>query len=222
MRKAKEVPELLTALKSETLLLSNARRIAPIINQTNQKFWITQASAYSNRELEKVIKTHFPETEKRETIRTVSETKVSITIEVTHEELEILKKSQDLQAKKAKENISMAKAIVGSAKTYIERHDPVEKAKRSKGLVTLPGQPSKTIPARYLHCVHKRDQGRCTYIYPDGKRCTHTRFIELHHILPRSTGGTHESANLTTLCSGHHQGVHQKPKEAISLHVGTL
>jgi monoamine oxidase len=178
MRKSKEVPELLTAIKSETLLLSNARRIAPLLNQENQKFWITQASASSNRELEKVIKTHFPEMQKRETLRTVSETRVSLTIEITHQELEILERSQDLQSKSARESISMAKAIVGSAKTYIEKHDPIEKAKRTKRLVTLPAKNSKTIPTSSRHAVHKRDQGQCMHIYSDGKRCTHRRFTE--------------------------------------------
>jgi hypothetical protein len=159
-----------------------------------------------------VIKTNFPEREKRETIRTVSENKVSITIEVTHEELEILKRSQDLQSKSARENVSLAKAIINSVKTHIEKHDPVEKAKRSKRLVTLPVKASKAIPASSLHFVNKRDQGRCTHIYPDGKRCPHRRFTDIHHIIPLFQGGTHDPANLTTLCSGHHRGVHRRSK----------
>jgi 5-methylcytosine-specific restriction endonuclease McrA len=46
----------------------------------------------------------------------------------------------------------------------------------------------------------------------DGHRCTgcgETRFLELHHVIPREQGGGNEPANLITLCSRCHRFAHQ-------------
>jgi hypothetical protein len=55
--------------------------------------------------------------------------------------------------------------------------------------------------------VLHRDGGKCTV-----PRCRSARFIEIHHIVPRSEGGSHDASNLTSLCDGHH----------IALHAGTM
>jgi 5-methylcytosine-specific restriction endonuclease McrA len=39
--------------------------------------------------------------------------------------------------------------------------------------------------------------------------CDHTRFLELHHIIPRRLGGTNKKANLQVLCSACHQIYHE-------------
>jgi hypothetical protein len=61
------------------------------------------------------------------------------------------------------------------------------------------------IPAHIAHAVHLRDQRRCTETLPSGHRCNEGRWIDIHHIQPISQGGTHELANLITLCSAHHK-----------------
>ncbi|MEO8845990.1 MAG: HNH endonuclease, partial [Kofleriaceae bacterium] len=51
--------------------------------------------------------------------------------------------------------------------------------------------------------VLHRDGGKCTV-----PRCRSARFIEIHHIVPRSEGGSHDATNLTPLCDGHHKHLH--------------
>jgi 5-methylcytosine-specific restriction endonuclease McrA len=58
--------------------------------------------------------------------------------------------------------------------------------------------------------VLHRDGGKCTV-----PRCRSARFIEVHHIVPRSEGGGHDASNLTALCDGHHVALHEH-KLAIS------
>ena len=52
--------------------------------------------------------------------------------------------------------------------------------------------------------VLHRDGGKCTV-----PRCRSARFIEIHHIVPRSEGGSHDASNLTSLCDGHHKAMHE-------------
>ena len=40
--------------------------------------------------------------------------------------------------------------------------------------------------------------------------CLHTRYLEIHHIVPRSRGGGNEVENLVCLCSGCHGLVHER------------
>jgi hypothetical protein len=108
----------------------------------------------------------------------------------------------------------LEEALVQVLEVYIEKQDPVRKASRvlqkkptlEVGAVT--GQ-VKTIPAVSRHETHLRDQGQCAYRNPaTGERCSEAKWIELHHIRPKSRGGSHASANLSTLCSGHHRMLH--------------
>jgi len=108
------------------------------------------------------------------------------------------------------------------AELYLEKKDPVEKATR---LVAKPdscrvektSKPSipfvrQTIPAQLRHQVHLRDKGRCSYTAPNGKVCTNSRWIQIHHIIPISHGGMNRLENLKTLCSAHHRMMHEPPK----------
>ncbi|MBU2502534.1 HNH endonuclease, partial [bacterium] len=53
--------------------------------------------------------------------------------------------------------------------------------------------------------VLARDGHRC-----QGPGCTNTRFLEVHHVLPRARGGTNRPDNLITLCSACHRHIHDK------------
>ncbi|NNL12612.1 MAG: DUF222 domain-containing protein [Acidimicrobiia bacterium] len=60
------------------------------------------------------------------------------------------------------------------------------------------GPTTRVVPPKVRRLVLNRDGG-CTI---DG--CTSRYRLEIHHIIPRSQGGTHDLENLTTLCWWHH------------------
>ncbi|MFH2050982.1 MAG: HNH endonuclease, partial [bacterium] len=62
-----------------------------------------------------------------------------------------------------------------------------------------------TIPPRVRRRVLARDGHRC-----QGSGCTNTRFLEVHHLVPRARGGTNRPDNLITLCSACHRHIHDK------------
>jgi len=66
------------------------------------------------------------------------------------------------------------------------------------------------LTAAQKHAVHLRDQGRCTFHDPKThQRCTIERWVHIHHIRPQAQGGSNTPDNLQTLCSHHHDLVHQ-------------
>lgn len=63
---------------------------------------------------------------------------------------------------------------------------------------------SQDIPPAVRRLVMRRDGGRC--VVP-GCRCA--SFVDVHHIVPRAEGGSHEPANLVVMCAAHHRAVHR-------------
>ena len=53
--------------------------------------------------------------------------------------------------------------------------------------------------------VYARDQGQCTFVAQDGRRCGAREFIEFDHIEPRALGGPPTAANLRLRCRAHNQ-----------------
>jgi 5-methylcytosine-specific restriction endonuclease McrA len=62
---------------------------------------------------------------------------------------------------------------------------------------------SRHIPAAVKRAVYERDQGRCTYIAPNGRRCSERHGLEFDHIVPYGRGGDHSVGNLRLACRAH-------------------
>jgi hypothetical protein len=60
------------------------------------------------------------------------------------------------------------------------------------------------IPPALPRAVLRRDERRCRVA-----GCRNATFLDLHHIRPRSEGGSHSADNLVTLCSAHHRALHR-------------
>ena len=93
------------------------------------------------------------------------------------------------------------------------RVEPVSSTNRSSAPAAGKHSTSKgtrpSLPRALVHQIHLRDGGQCTYQSSQGMRCTNRRWLEFHHVIPRELGGTDNLENLTTLCSIHHNGIHQ-------------
>ena len=65
-----------------------------------------------------------------------------------------------------------------------------------------------TIPPKMRREVQARDRYRCRR-----KGCGHTRYLHVHHVVPRADGGSNEAENLVTLCSACHDLWHRRGGE---------
>jgi 5-methylcytosine-specific restriction endonuclease McrA len=65
------------------------------------------------------------------------------------------------------------------------------------------GHVARVIPPATRNAVMHRDRWGCAV-----PGCSYKLWVQVHHIVPRHTGGDHREDNLTTLCSAHHRAVH--------------
>jgi len=64
-------------------------------------------------------------------------------------------------------------------------------------------QPSTTVPTAIQRALRARD-GHCQY-----PGCTHSRYVDGHHIVHWSAGGETKLDNLILLCRRHHRYLHE-------------
>jgi hypothetical protein len=86
-------------------------------------------------------------------------------------------------------NVERATVEVGAPKSEF-----IQSAKRSRH-----------IAAAVARDVYVRDEGRCTFVSLEGRRCGERRFLEVDHILPWATGGEQTAANLRLRCASHNR-----------------
>jgi hypothetical protein len=64
------------------------------------------------------------------------------------------------------------------------------------------GRKTRTIPTALRRALQRRDKG-CRY-----PGCTHTRFVDAHHVHHWAHGGATRLDNLVLLCRRHHRAIH--------------
>ena len=65
------------------------------------------------------------------------------------------------------------------------------------------GHKRKTIRPAVRQAVLTRDHDRCSL-----PSCRNTLWVDVHHIIPKSQGGSHKESNLLCLCGAHHRLLH--------------
>ena len=87
-----------------------------------------------------------------------------------------------------------------------ELDEPAQAQPVSSPHVSSPVAPVRvraTIPPAVRRRVLERDHHRCQI-----PGCRHTLDLDVHHIVPRADGGTHDPRYLITLCGAHHRAIH--------------
>lgn len=63
----------------------------------------------------------------------------------------------------------------------------------------------KRIPNQVRRAVAERDDGCCTFVSADGRRCRSRRLLQIHHEQPWARGGADSLDNLRLLCAEHNR-----------------
>jgi hypothetical protein len=86
-----------------------------------------------------------------------------------------------------------------SAHVGARARQPVDSDARTPG-----ARAKQSVRPVIRRAVLRRDQHRC--VVPG---CRNSRFLEIHHVVPRAEGGENDADNLITLCGAHHRAAHR-------------
>ena len=99
-----------------------------------------------------------------------------------------------------------AKATVPTSKGDLALSAAELDRARCDGRISIPGERNKaSIPPAVRRLVLTHARHRC-----ERPGCDHTRFLEVHHRIPRSRGGTNDPSNLMVVCSTCHALLHRR------------
>jgi hypothetical protein len=129
-RKAKEVPRLQEAIKKNELTVSRARRITSVVTNENAFDFILKAQTLTQRELEKEVVRANPKAAVIERSRYVTPERLELKLGASEDLLMKLRRAQDIESQRAGRHCSLEETIAAALGIYLERKDPVEKAKR--------------------------------------------------------------------------------------------
>lgn len=105
-------------------------------------------------------------------------------------------------------------ALAKALEDCLEKRDPRRKVLRAEKRKTAknskPEAKTKAdgryIPAAVKAVVYTRDDGRCTFVALDGRRCCEKRRLQYDHIKPFALGGSSTDPwNLRLLCQAHNR-----------------
>ena len=228
-RKAALIPELQLAVVERRMSVSLASRLVAALTPENAGELIAFALAHTSREVDEECARRNPQRDARDRAKPTGGGRVTLTVTVSREIHELIKRVQSLEARRGK-GAGLERALGAATEEYLDGRDPVRKAARAQAgkpaeapaspdpcmdwnkqkFMTLAADKRRVpLTAAQRHAVHSRDGGRCAHVGESGKRCASDRYVDLHHVRPVSKGGGNEHSNLTALCSFHHDLVHQ-------------
>jgi 5-methylcytosine-specific restriction endonuclease McrA len=152
-RKSREVPKLQEMIRDQKVSISNARMIAPILTYQNQEKWLSAAASLPKRALEKEIAKEHPKTITQEQTRYVTENRLELKIGISERLEEKLRHAQSLASSQAGKVIDLEGTLEELVDFYLQKNDPIEKAKRieSRGAKKVnpdEPKPSNKLPTR--------------------------------------------------------------------------
>lgn len=211
VRTSKEIPALAQAVIEGRATITNARRICSVITPHNQSEWINLVCECPQAVIQKCVAMASPKAAVEEKLTYVAESTLKLELGVSEDWATLLKETKDLMSTKERRAFSTEEALFILMTEFKTKNDPVKKAERAmkrKQKTSGSKRRSRYRQAGVEHEVNLRDQNQCTYVDQNGERCQEKRWLEKHHIIEFSKGGTHEAANLETLCSAHHRMKH--------------
>ncbi len=129
-RKAKEVPALKEEIRAGNITVSKARRIVPVLREENQQHWLNLAKTVSKKELEKKVAASAPGLAVQEIAKYVQADRIKIQLGVSEDLMKMVERVQDIVSQKSRKVATIEDAVRAMAELYIDREDPLEKAKR--------------------------------------------------------------------------------------------
>ena len=145
-RKSREVPELKEEITKGALTVSKARKITAVINPENKSHWIELAKTAPQSKVEREVAKENPQEarkgrmdfvhpqneiqEKVAILQQPSVVRVQLQVGISEKLMMKIRRAQDLVGQKSRNPVGLEETLESLVDLFLERHDPVEKAKR--------------------------------------------------------------------------------------------
>jgi hypothetical protein len=136
---AAKLPDLQSAIIEGDISVSMAKRVLPVINESNEEKWVHDLKTKTKREIEKEVARENPRAAVPDQAKYVTEDLMEMRFGISEENYQILLRSQDLCSQAMGRKFSMEETLVHLAREFNKRKDPVEKAQRAQDRTTQTG-----------------------------------------------------------------------------------
>jgi hypothetical protein len=136
-QRARVIPAFREAVSKGELSLSQARRIAGVIEKDTAQEWILLAKTLSQKALERKVSELSPRRKVKEGFTPLAEELSKLTLVVTVEEEAKFEKAQDILSQKKKKSATYQETLMAGIELFLHKHDPIEKAKRSSSRLMI-------------------------------------------------------------------------------------
>lgn len=214
-------PEIYTMLRDGRLTLSAIGEIAQVITPENKEELLTKSEGKSKAQVQSITaqfqapvaaKPRAVVRAKRVIVQAdiapnlfdqtpeapldTVENRYTVSLEVDSEFMGLYEKAKALIGHRP-----MAEVLRKALTDLVEKRTPHPVKPLTKPSV----QSSRYIPRSVRAEVYRRDRARCTFVAPDGHRCTETVGLQYDHIQPYALGGQSIPENLRLTCPAHNQ-----------------
>ncbi|HEY5376442.1 MAG TPA: HNH endonuclease signature motif containing protein [Polyangiaceae bacterium] len=218
-RVCRRFPDAFARVARGELHLSALCAMSPHLNSENAAELFDACSHRTRRQVEEALAKRFPRADVRAQLRSLpgglgldplSDNRYGVHFTADGEFRDLLEKARALTSHRIP-----AGDLAGLMKLGLEaliretekkRFAVGRKAKaHPPGGRDVEGRRSRHVPAAVARAIYLRDDGRCTFVAQDGKRCAARDFVEIDHIDPFATGGQPTVENLRLRCRAHNQ-----------------
>jgi hypothetical protein len=211
MRLIREIPEYETKLKDGLVNEGNLSKAQTFFNQLKKNGneyskeekldLLGQIEGKSSRQTDQLFASISPESAREEKTKPMNEKETEIRFTADRALMEKLEKLRNLLGHKLGDQ-KYASLIGELADLALKKLEP--QPTPTLGLEKVVSE-TRYIPAKVKRAVWTRDQGRCTHMGPEGKRCESKYALQYEHVFPFGKGGKSTVENLKLLCLAHNQ-----------------
>lgn len=175
-RMCDKAPEIEDQIRSGELSVSKVRKICSVLTKENKKIWLLKAKTLSQKLLEREVAAENPKEKVQESLRYISKDRLKLVLGLSEAAYEKLERVLDLESQKKKKSVSIEDGIESLLDLYLEKQDPVRKAKRS--IQRKAQQKTKQASQRIFGQNQIQAKNRITHLPSRGKFAT---LLRLQH-----------------------------------------
>ena len=231
-RVCRKFPQVFARVAQGALNLTTLCALNPHLSQENAEELFEACGNRSRLQVEEILAARFPKADVRERVRVeaLSPDRYGVQFTADSEFRELLERaralvSHQLPGGTMNDVLKLAlKALVRDTEKRrfaigrkprqvkavgrvqsLKSHSPGEYAPDEHAAEAPESKSTRHVPAAVAREVYVRDQGRCTFVAKDGRRCGSRVFVEIDHVRPFAAGGGATAANLRLRCRAHNQ-----------------